>query len=170
MTKVCYIIAGPNGAGKTTFAKEFLPIEAECLNFINADLIASGLSPFRPEIAAIKAGKLMLEQIDQCIDKRETFAFETTLSGRIYIKKINKMKAKSYRIVIYFLKLASVNLAIGRVRLRVSAGGHNVPIKDIIRRFDRSWINFQKIYKQLADEWIVFDTSSHKPYIIEQSW
>ncbi len=169
MTKVCYIIAGPNGAGKTTFAKEFLPVEAECLNFINADLIAAGLSPFHPGGVAIRAGKLMLEQIDHCIKKGESFAFETTLSGRIYIKKINKMKTKGYKVIIYFLKLASVDLAVERVKLRVSEGGHNVPISDINRRFERSWINFQKIYKKLVDEWIVFDTSGHRPYIIEQS-
>ena len=138
MAKVCYIIAGPNGAGKTTFAKEFLPEEAKCLNFINADLIAAGLAPFRPEGAAIKAGKLMIHQIDECIKKGESFAFETTLSGRTYIKKINEMKSKGYKIVIYFLKLASVDLAIERVKLRVSEGGHNIPVDDIKRRFERS--------------------------------
>jgi len=169
MAKECYILAGPNGAGKTTFASEFLPIEAKCFNFINADLIAAGLSPFRPEGATIRAGRLMLEQIDRCIQKGESFAFETTLSGRIYIKKINTMKAEGYKVIIYFLKLASVDLAMERVRLRVSEGGHNIPMEDIQRRFDRSWINFQEIYKQLVDEWIVFDTSIYKPCIIDQS-
>ncbi len=127
MEKVCYIIAGPNGAGKTTFAKEFLPVEAECLNFINADLIAQGLAPFQPDKAVIKAAKLMIHQIDECIRKEESFAFETTLSGRTYIKKIREMKVK------------------------------------------RSWINFQTIYKPLADAWIVFDTSGSEPVIIEES-
>ncbi len=167
--KICYIIAGPNGAGKTTFAKEFLPVEAKCYNFINADLIAAGLAPFHPEGVAILAGKLMLEQINQYIQKGESFAFETTLSGRAYIKKINEMKNKGYKIVIYFLKLSSVDLAIERVKLRVLEGGHNVPVSDIKRRFERSWINFQEIYKQLADEWIVFDNSTDKPSIIYQS-
>ena len=111
----------------------------------------------------------MLEQIDRCIQKGESFAFETTLSGRIYIKKINTMKAEGYKVIIYFLKLASVDLAMERVRLRVSEGGHNIPMEDIQRRFDRSWINFQEIYKQLVDEWIVFDTSIYKPCIIDQS-
>ena len=169
MKKVCYIIAGPNGAGKTTFAQEFLPKEAECLNFINADLIAAGLSPFRPEGAAIKAGKLMIRQIDEYIKKGESFAFETTLSGKTYIKKINKMKVKGYKIIIYFLKLASVDLAIERIKLRVSQGGHNVPLEDIKRRFERSWINFQTIYKPSADAWIVFDTSGSEPVIIDES-
>ncbi len=169
MAKVCYIIAGPNGAGKTTFAEEFLPVEAKCLNFINADLIAAGLAPFHPEGVAIRAGKLMLQQIDHYIRKGESFAFETTLSGRIYIKKINEMKTKGYKVIMYFLKLASVDLAIERVKLRVSKGGHNVPVRDIKRRFERSWINFQEIYKQLADEWIIFDTSTDKPSIIDRS-
>ncbi len=169
MIKVCYIIAGPNGAGKTTFAEEFLPMEAKCLNFINADLIAAGLAPFYPERVAIRAGKLMLEEIDRCIQKGKSFAFETTLSGRIYIKKINEMKANGYKVIIYYLKLASVDLAIERVKLRVFEGGHSVPISDIKRRFERSWRNFQEIYKGLVDEWIVFDTSGHKPKIIEQS-
>ncbi len=169
MTKVCYIIAGPNGAGKTTFAKEFLPVEAKCLNFINADLIAAGLAPFHPERVAIRAGKLMLEQIDYCIQRGNSFAFETTLSGRIYIRKINEMKTKGYKVIIYFLKLASLDLAIERVKLRVSEGGHNVPVIDIKRRFERGWVNFQEIYKEIVDEWVVFDTSGNKPYIIEQS-
>ena len=169
MQKVCYIIAGPNGAAKTTFAKEFLPVEAECLNFINADLIAQGLAPFQPDKAVIKAAKLMIHQIDECIRKEESFAFETTLSGRTYIKKIREMKVKGYKIIIYFLKLASVDLAIERIKLRVSQGGHNVPLEDVRRRFERSWINFRTIYKPLADAWIVFDTSGSEPVIIEES-
>ena len=111
----------------------------------------------------------MLEQIDHYIQKGDSFAFETTLSGRIYIKKINEMKTKGYKVIIYFMRLASVDLAIERVKLRVSKGGHNVPVIDIKRRFERSWINFQEIYKQLADEWIVFDTSTDKPSIIDRS-
>ncbi len=99
----------------------------------------------------------------------ESFAFETTLSGRLYIKKISNMKTKGYKVIVYFLKLASVDLAIERVKLRVSEGGHNVPIGDIERRFERSWANFQGVYRDLVDEWIIFDTSGHKPRIIEQS-
>ena len=169
MGKICYIIAGPNGAGKTTFAKEFLPFEAQCINFVNADLIAEGLAPFRPENAAIKAAKIMIQQIDECIRKEESFAFETTLSGRRYIRKIKEMKAKGYDVVIYFLKLASVDLAIERVKMRVMQGGHNVPEKDIKRRFERSWNNFEHVYKPLVDAWIVFDTSTHPPIIVDKS-
>ena len=165
----CYIIAGPNGAGKTTFANEFLPIEAECLNFINADLIAQGLSPFQPNKMAIKAGRLMIQNINKCVKKNESFAFETTLSGKGYINKIKKWKTKQYEIIIYYLKVPTVEFAIERVKLRVSQGGHNVPEQDIIRRFGRSWINFQQIYKPLADSWTVFDTSGNQPVILDAS-
>ena len=165
----CYIIAGPNGAGKTTFAKEFLPIEAECLNFINADLIAQGLSPFQPDKMAIEAGRLMIQHINECVRRHESFAFETTLSGKGYVKKIMDWKAQQYNIIIYYLKIPTVEFAIERVKLRVSQGGHNVPEQDIIRRFERSWINFEQIYKPLADSWIVFDTSGNQPVILDES-
>ncbi len=169
MKNKCYIIAGPNGAGKTTFANEFLPIEAECLNFINADLIAQGLSPFQPDKMAIEAGRLMIQNINECVKKNESFAFETTLSGKGYINKIKNWKTKQYEIIIYYLKVPTVKFAIERVKLRVSQGGHNVPEQDIIRRFERSWINFQLIYKPLADSWIVFDTSGNQPVILDES-
>ena len=139
MKKKCYIIAGPNGAGKTTFANEFLPVEAECLNFINADLIAQGLSPFQPTKMGVEAGRLMVQQIDECVKKNESFAFETTLSGKGYEKKIQRWKKQGYEIIMYYLKLPSVDIAIERVKLRVAQGGHDVPEIDIRRRFDRSW-------------------------------
>ena len=169
MKKKCYIIAGPNGAGKTTFANEFLPIEAECLNFINADLIAQGLSPFQPDKIAIEAGRLMIKLIDGCVRGNESFAFETTLSGRGYIKKIKIWKLQHYEIIIYYLKLPTVDFAVERVKSRVAQGGHNVPEQDIRRRFDKGWSNFQKIYKSLADSWIVFDTSGKEPVILDES-
>lgn len=169
MTKKCYILAGPNGAGKTTLANEFLPIEAECLNFINADLIALGLSPFQPEKMAVTAGRLMLRLIDTSVSQEESFAFETTLSGKVYIPKITDWKSKGYEIVIYFLKLPSVEFAIQRVKLRVVQGGHHVPQSVIRRRFDRSWLNFNTYYKPLADAWTVFDASEESPVIIDKS-
>ena len=168
LSKKCYIIAGPNGAGKTTFANEFLPADAKCLNFVNADLIAYGLSPFKPDDMAIEAGRLMLQNINSYVSRDESFAFETTLSGKGYAKKIMDWKRRHYRIIIYYLKLPSVEFAIERVNLRVAKGGHNVPKKDIIRRFQRSWDNFQKIYKYLADVWVVFDTSGNRPVEIDK--
>jgi len=169
LKKKCYIIAGPNGAGKTTFANEFLPVEAECLNFVNADLIAYGLSPFQPNKMGVEAGRLMIQHIDECVGKNESFAFETTLSGKGYERKIKRWKSQGYEIIIYYLKLPSVDIAIERVKLRVAQGGHNVPEQDIKRRFDRSWINFEKIYKPLAHSWIVFDTSGKVPVVFDES-
>lgn len=169
MNQKCYIIAGPNGAGKTTFAYEFLPVEAGCLNFINADLIAQGLSPFQPEKMAIKAGRFMISHIDECVRKHESFAFETTLSGKGYIHKIMNWKNEGYEVIIYFLKLPSVEYAIERVKLRVVRGGHDVPEQDIRRRFERSWINFNLFYKHLADSWIIFDTSDNQPVLLDKS-
>jgi len=169
MDKKCYIIAGPNGAGKTTFANEFLPIEGECLNFINADLIAKGLSPFQPEKVALKAGKLMLQQMNEMASKGKSFAVETTFSSKDYVGRINNWKASSYYIIVYYLKLQSVELAIERVKLRVSKGGHNIPEDVIRRRYERSWLNFQRIYRQLADVWTVFDNSGKFPVILDES-
>lgn len=167
--KKCYIIAGPNGAGKTTFAQEFLPIEAECLNFVNADLIAQGLSPFQPDKMAIESGRLMLQHINECVRNKESFAFETTLSGKGYVAKIKSWKGQNYEIIICYLRLPTVDLSIERVKARVNQGGHNVPEQIIRRRFEKSWSNFNKTYKFLADYWIVFDTSEKNPVIIDES-
>jgi len=167
--KKCYIIAGPNGAGKTTFANEFLPIEAECLNFINADLIATGLSPFQPEKVALKAGKLMIREMNEFVSLSKSFALETTFSGKDYVDRIKNWKSLDYEIIIYYLKLQSVELAIERVRLRVALGGHNIPEEVIRRRYERSWINFEQLYKKLADTWSLFDNSGKFPILIEES-
>ncbi|WP_291461079.1 zeta toxin family protein [Desulfobacula sp.] len=164
----CYIIAGPNGAGKTTFAVNFLPVEAECLNFINADLIAQGLAPFNPESVALEAGKIFLRRLDVIVSNKESFAFETTLSGLNYIDRIKKWKQIGYEVILYFLKLPSEKMAIKRVQLRVDQGGHNVPEDVIIRRYHRGWKNFQKYYKDLVDAWVVFDNSGDLPLVLEE--
>lgn len=166
--KKIIIIAGPNGAGKTTFAQEFLPNEAECPNFVNADLIAAGLSPFAPEVAAIKAGRLMLEQIHEHARKGNSFAFETTLSGKMYAQLIPKWQAGGYAVKLFFLSLPSVDLATSRVRIRVSQGGHDIPIPVIRRRFAAGLRNFHSIYKNLVDEWALFDNSGKSPRLIEE--
>jgi len=165
----CYIIAGPNGAGKTTFAKAFLPEEASCLNYINADLIAEGLAPFAPESAAFEAGKLLLKKIDFLVDKRESFAFETTLSGLNYIPRIKTWKKLGYEVILYFLKLPDEAMAIHRVKLRVAEGGHNIPEKVIKRRYKKGWYNFQHYYKNIVDAWVVFDNSGEELLILEES-
>jgi predicted ABC-type ATPase len=144
------IIAGPNGAGKTTFAEEFLPNEADCPIFVNADLIAAGFAPFDPERATIKAGRLMLEEIFDHVRRRESFAFETTLSGRGYAQHIPVWRKKGFTVKLFFLRLTSPELAIARVQQRVKAGGHNVPEETIRRRFAAGLRNYEKIYKPSA--------------------
>ncbi len=167
--KNAYIIAGPNGSGKTTFAVKFLPEYAKCQNFINANLIATGLSPFSPGAAAIKAGKLVLEQITQFSDQGVDFSFETTLSGKLYLNLLNALEEKGYKIHIFFLWIPNTELAINRIKGRVSQGGHNVPESDIIRRFKRSISNFFKLYHHKADSWMLFDNSDLTPALIAQS-
>ena len=160
------IIAGPNGAGKSTFAAEFLPQEAGCPNFVNADLIAAGLNPFRPERAAFRAGRLMLALLDGYAAKGETFAFETTLSGRGYARLIRQWQAQGCRVGIIYLKLPTPETAIARVRQRVSEGGHAVPEEVIRRRFHAGWHNFQTIYRPLVDEWAIYDSAITPPALL----
>lgn len=163
------IIAGPNGAGKTTFAREFLTKEANCPQFINADLIAAGLSPFVPEKAAIQAGRLMLQAMDHAVSQGESFAFETTLAGLAYARKIPAWQRLGYRVSLFFLKLGSVALAIDRVAERVRQGGHGIREAVIRRRFDAGWQNFQTTYSNLVDHWTVFDNTGPEPQLLDWS-
>ncbi len=162
------IIAGPNGAGKTTFAREFLPREAECPLFINADLIAAGLSPFRPETAAIRAGRIMLEEIDRNAAEGRSFAFETTLSGHTYIKRIDAWRNAGYTVRLFFLALTHPDEAVARVAMRVQQGGHDVPEKVIRRRFAIGMRNFLEIYQQRVDYWQWLDNSGPAPLVLEE--
>ena len=152
--KKIVIIAGPNGAGKTTFAREFLPREADCPDFINVDLIAAGLSPFAPEQAALRAGRLMLQEIERRIRRGDSFAFETTLSGRHYARRIPKWRAGGYHVKLIFLALPVADLAIARVKARTAQGGHDVPESIIRRRFDAGLRNFQGLYRRLVSSWV----------------
>ena len=161
------IIAGPNGAGKTTFAKQFLPHEAGCPDFINVDLIAAGLSPFDPDAAALKAGRLVLTEIRARVRQKHTFAFETTLSGLTYARMIPAWQQASYHVKIIFLSLVSADLAIARVRARVAQGGHAVAEPVIRRRFAAGLRNFRTIYKALADSWVLYDNSGDELRLIE---
>jgi predicted ABC-type ATPase len=164
----CIIIAGPNGAGKTTFAREFLPKETEIVHFVNADAIAAGLSALRPEIVAVAAARIFLVELDRLANGRTSFAFETTLSGRAYVKRLAKWKRSGYRIEIAYLWINSPQLALKRIAARVRQGGHDVAHDDVLRRFGRSWTNFGRTYRSLADAWWVYDNSGITPKLLER--
>jgi len=161
--KKIVIIAGPNGAGKTTFAREFLPREADCPDFINVDLIAAGLSPFDPDRAAIRAGRLVLEEIKRRVSEGKSFAFETTLSGRSYSFLIPRWRSGGYHVKLIFLNLPSADLAIARVAARVAQGGHDIPESVIRRRFDSGLFNFHNVYRALVGSWVLYDNSGAAP-------
>ncbi|HEY2081498.1 MAG TPA: zeta toxin family protein [Verrucomicrobiae bacterium] len=165
----CIIIAGPNGAGKTTFAREFLPKYASVIHFVNADLLAAGLSPLKPDLAALNAGRLFLAELDRLAKARRDFAFESTLSGLTYVGRLKRWKSAGYRIEIIFLRLASAQLALRRIATRVKQGGHNVPPADVVRRFHRGWKNFENVYKFLADSSTVYDNSGESRVLIERN-
>ncbi len=165
--KKVIIIAGPNGAGKTTFARSFLPAEAQLPRFINADLIAAGLAPFAPETAAIKAGRLMLKEIEDATRRGESFAFETTLSGLSYLRHIARWQEQGYRVSLFFLTLHDVEAAIVRVAERVRQGGHNIPEPVIRRRFSAGWDNFHQHYQKAVHDWALFDNTGAVPALLE---
>lgn len=157
--KKIIIIAGPNGAGKTTFARSFLPFEAQCPRFINADLIAAGIAPFAPEKASIAAARIMLEMMREQVQAGNSFAFETTLSGTAYARAIPKWRALGYYVELFFLALPSPEYAIERVRKRVEQGGHHIPEDLILRRFFAGLHNFEYVYKPLVDVWTHIENS-----------
>ncbi len=162
------IIAGPNGAGKSTFAQEFLPREGGCPTFVNADLIAAGLSPFFPEVAALRAGRLMLTEIQRHARSGVDFAFETTLAGRSYARMIPAWRTAGYQVHLLFLRLHDADLAVARVAVRVAQGGHDVSEAVIRRRFAQGWANFQNVYRELVDSWRLYDNSGEQAVLIDQ--
>jgi predicted ABC-type ATPase len=166
--KKIVIIAGPNGAGKTTFAREFLPFDAGCPLFINADLIAAGLSPFDPDAAAFRAGRLMIEEIDRNAAAGESFAFETTLSGHTYARRIPRWRASGFIVKLVFLSLPTADDAIARVARRVQHGGHNVPADVIRRRFASGLRNFLDVYRHRVDYWQWIDNRDSSGMLLEE--
>lgn len=160
------IIAGPNGAGKTTFARQYLSREGRLSIFINADEIAAELSPSDPEAAAIEAGRSMLQQIEEHVRARDSFAFETTLSGRGYARLIPRWRRDGFRVQLIYLSLPNADLAVHRVLLRVRQGGHPIPEHVIRRRFEQGCRNFEKIYRHLVDAWAHYDNSGDGPVLL----
>jgi predicted ABC-type ATPase len=163
------IIAGPNGAGKTTFAREFLPNEAGCPVFVNADLIATGLAPFAPESAATRAGRLMLQEMTRHFAARISFAVESTLAGRGYLHLIDNWQAAGYRVKLIFLQLANPQEAIARVAQRVQQGGHDIPETVIRRRFAAGFKNFERLYAPRVDAWALYDNADAEPVLLDWS-
>ena len=161
-----YIVAGPNGAGKTTFARTFLPDYARCKAFINADLIASGLSPFSPEAAALRAGRLLLEQIRRFSDKQLDFGFETTLSGVTYLSLLRQLKARGYYVQLFFLWIPTVEMALARIAERAHRGGHAIPEPVVRRRFAKGLRHLFTSYRPLLNSWLLFDNSGAVPRLI----
>lgn len=157
--KRLYIIAGPNGAGKTTASYTILPDIFDCNEFVNADEIARGLSPFNPESVSIKAGRLMLQRISELLETGKSFSFETTLSTRSYTELVKQAQERKYEVVLLFLALDSHELAIKRVRTRVDEGGHNIPEDIVKRRFDKGLLNLFQLYIRIVDKWILVNNS-----------
>lgn len=163
-----FIISGCNGAGKTTASFTILPELLNVKEFVNADEIARGLSPFRPEKVSIEAGKIMLRRQQELIAQKEDFAFETTLSSRSYVGLIKQAKGEGYTVNLIYYWLDSVELAIKRVKIRVSEGGHNIPTETIIRRYYAGLKNFINLYSDRVDYWMLIDNSQTEPQLIAE--
>ncbi len=166
--KNLYIVAGCNGAGKTTASFTILPEIIECKEFVNADEIAKGLSPFQPEKVAFESGKIMLKRITELLFDNQSFAFETTLSTKSYKSKILEAKEKGYTVTLLFFWLQNVELAKARVKMRVSEGGHNIEPEIIERRYFRGIKNLFKIYIPIVDGAIIFDNSNGKHELLAE--
>ena len=164
----CWIIAGPNGAGKTTFALEYLPAVANCRRFINADLIAAGLSPLAPEQQLLAASRLFLREIEDCIVARQDFSFETTLAGRTYLKLLPRLQAQGWRVELIYLALPSAEMSRLRVAERVAHGGHDIPAVDIARRFPRSLHNLFELFAPQVEQTRCFMNSGETPELVFQ--
>src|SRR5690554_2308 len=166
--KKLYVIAGCNGPGKTTASYTILPEILDCKEFVNADEIARGLSPFQPEKAGIEAGRMMLKRINKLLDLGEDFAFETTLSTRSYVLFIEKAKQLGYQVTCLFFWLESEELAISRVETRVKEGGHHIPEEVIRRRYEKGLSNFFRLFLPKVDNWLFVNNSGDTYEIVAE--
>ena len=164
--KNLYIISGCNGAGKTTASYSVLPKLLDCKQFVNADEIAKGLSPFCPESVAIQAGKLMLLRIDELLASDETFSIETTLATRSYSELVKRAQEKGYKVTLLYFWLNSPKLAVERVARRVREGGHNIPKDVIYRRYEKGLKNLFNIFIPIVDSWMIVDNGVEPREII----
>jgi len=164
-TPTCWIIAGPNGAGKTTFALEFLP-RASCMHFINADLIAAGLAPLAPERELLAASRLVLRELEIRTTARDSFAFETTLAGRSYLRLVERLRQQRWRVELIYLALPSTEMSALRVAERVAHGGHSIPPTDIRRRFPRSLRHLLQDFSHRVDRCTCFMNHAARPVLV----
>ncbi|UZE95168.1 AAA family ATPase [Alkalimarinus alittae] len=162
----CWVIAGPNGAGKTTFALRYLPNVVNCTRFINADLIAAGLSPLAPERELMAASRIFIQEIKDCVSANENFSFETTLAGRSYLKLITQLRSSGWKVELVYLALPKMGMSKARVAERVTHGGHNIPAKDIERRFSRSLKNLFQDFSYAVDMCTCFMNTGSQPELI----
>ncbi len=162
------MISGCNGAGKTTASYTVLPEILQCKEFVNADEIAKGLSPFQPDKVAIQAGRIMLDRISDLMQKQVDFAFETTLSTKSYVSFINRAKSCGYFVTLIYFWLNSPELALERVKLRVLSGGHDIPAEVILRRYSAGIKNLLDLYQPIVDYWIMFDNSEHPEIFVAE--
>ena len=158
-----YIVAGCNGAGKTTASFTILPEMLSCREFVNADSIAAGLSPFNPESVAIEAARLMLSRIQELLESRGDFAFETTLATRSYVSLVKEAQATGYKVTLLFMWLDSPATAVRRVAGRVAKGGHSIPVEVIERRYFRGIINLVNLYIPICNRWMIVDNETVTP-------
>jgi predicted ABC-type ATPase len=162
----CWIVAGPNGAGKTTFALEYLPRMAGCQNFINADLIAAGLSPLAPERELLAASRIFMRELESRVGARESFAFETTLAGRNYLRWVDRLRREDWRVELIYLALPSAEMSVLRVAERVAHGGHAIPQVDILRRFPRSLRHLLNVFSHRVDRCTCFMNDGESPVLV----
>jgi len=163
-----YLIGGPNGSGKTTVAKKLLPNFLGVIEYVNADEIAAGLSPFNPESVAIQAGRLMLERLITLKCQGIDFAFESTLAARYFARFLRDCQSSGYRLNLIYFWLQSPELALERVHRRVASGGHNIPEDVVLRRYERGRINLMQLYLPLCDTWVIYDNSGDEPHLVAE--
>jgi predicted ABC-type ATPase len=163
-----YLIGGPNGSGKTTVAKKLLPNFLGVIEYVNADEIAAGLSPFNPESVAIQAGRLMLERLVTLKCQGIDFAFESTLAARYFARFLRDCQSSGYRLNLIYFWLQSPELALERVHRRVASGGHNIPEDVVLRRYERGRINLMQLYLPLCDTWVIYDNSGDEPHLVAE--